>query len=56
MLGLRTLYGATKSSQIARLYRSAVGAVSLMVTVVPALGVVALWRCIQNVPILVTTN
>src|SRR4051812_9037911 len=36
-------------STAARSQRSAVGAVSLMVTVLPVLGVVAVWRCSQYV-------
>src|SRR5262249_52948283 len=41
--------GAGRISQMARLYRSVVGAVSLMVTTVPATGVVAFCLCTQYV-------
>ena len=42
-------YGVGKTSTLARLNLSAVGAVSFMVTVVPLKGVTVFWRCTQYV-------
>ena len=42
-------YGAGRISHMLKLYLSAVGAVSLIVTVVPLKGVVALCICTQYV-------
>src|SRR5262249_13040476 len=47
--GSRRAYGAGRTSTAARSQRSAVGAVSLTVTVVPAVGVGAVWRWVQKV-------